>query len=89
MTHPQPIRILLASSIAAFSLTPSALAGWQDPVGSPAAANTHFTLAAHHKVAAHKTSARLARAAAIARIAAVTKRLDANYRFDRVPAGER
>ena len=89
MTQSQPIRILLASSIAAAALAPSALAGWQDPVGSPAASNTHYSVAAHRRVAAHNTSARQARAAAIARLAAVTKRLDANYRFDRVPADQR
>jgi hypothetical protein len=83
MTKSHPARILLASLIAAVCFAPSALAGWHDPVGSPAASNTHYS------VAAHRTSARQARAAAIARIAAETKRLDANYRFDRVPPGQR
>ena len=87
MTKSQPIRILLASSIAAVALAPSALAGWQDPVGSPAASNTHYS--ASHEVAVRNVSARQARAAAIARLAAETKRLDANYRFDRVPPGQR
>jgi hypothetical protein len=83
MTKSHPTRVLFASFIAAASLAPTALAGWQDPGGSPTASNTHYS------VAAHRTSARQAKAAAIARIVAETKRLDAHYRFDRVPANER
>lgn len=83
MTQSHPIRILSASLVAAACFAPSALAGWHDPVGSSAASNTHYG------VAAHRTSARQARAVAIARLAAETKRLDANYRFDRVPPGQR
>ncbi len=83
MTKSHPARILLSSLIAAVCLAPSALAGSHDPVGSPAASN------AHYGVAAHRTSARQARADAIARYVAETKRLDANYRFDRVPPGQR
>jgi hypothetical protein len=83
MTKSHPARTLLASLVAAACLSPSALAGWQDPVGSPASSNHHYS------VATHRVTAREARAAAIARVAAETKRLDANYRFRRVPAYER
>jgi hypothetical protein len=83
MTESHPARILLAALIAAACSVPSALAGWHDPAGSPGASNTHYG------VAAHRASARQARAAAIARIVAETKRLDASYRFDRVPPGQR
>lgn len=83
MTKSHPVRILFVSLLAAVCLAPSALAGWQDPVGSPSAPHNHYS------VAAHGTSARQAKAAAIARVVAETKRLDAKYRFRRVPAFER
>jgi hypothetical protein len=83
MTKSHTIRILFASLIAAVCFAPAALAGWHDPVGSPEATNTHYS------VAAHRTSAHAARAAAIARLAAETKRRDAGYRFRRVPADQR
>ncbi len=83
MTKSNPIRILFVSLLAAFSFAPSALASWHDPIGSPAASNVHYT------VASHETGTHQSRANAIARLEAELKRLDANYRFDRVPRDQR
>ncbi|HEX4521432.1 MAG TPA: hypothetical protein VH063_17800 [Gaiellaceae bacterium] len=83
MTKSHSIRILFASLVAAVCFAPSALAGWHDPVGSPEAANAHYS------VASHRTSTHLTKAEAIARLAAQTKVRDAQYRFRRVPAAQR
>ncbi len=83
MTKSNPTRILFVSLLAAFSFAPSALASWHDPVGSPEASNLHYT------VASHDTATHQSKATEIARLQAELKRLDANYRFDRVPRDQR